>query len=79
MGCSRWFRAHEINPHGAQFRVVAVNGLENCEPRLGIFEQLERREGKGLHRCRRLVLRPTALVIGRRVVAKVLPCFLLDR
>ena len=28
---------------------------------------------------RRFVLRPTALVIGRQAVAKVLPCFLLDR
>ena len=32
-------------------------------------------EGEG----RRFVLRPTALVIGRQAVAKVLPCFLLDR
>mgnify|MGYP001362322632 CR=1 FL=1 len=28
---------------------------------------------------RRFVLRPTALIIGRQVVAKVLPCFLLDQ
>lgn len=69
----------EIDPHGAQFRVVEVNGLENSELRLGIFEQLERWERKGFYRCRRFVLRPTALVIGRRAVAKVLPCFLLDR
>jgi hypothetical protein len=28
---------------------------------------------------RRFVLRPTALIIGRQAVPKVLPCFLLDR
>jgi hypothetical protein len=58
----------EIDPHGAQLRVVEVevNGLE-------------RWERKGFYSCRRFVLTPMALVIGRRAVAKVLPCFLLGR
>lgn len=72
-------RGLEMDPYGAQFRVVEVNGLENSELRLGIFEQLERWERNGFYRCHRFVLRPTPLVTGRRAVAKVRPCFLLDR
>lgn len=63
-------RGLEMDPYGAQFRVVEVNGLENSELRLGIFEQLERWERNGFYRCRRFVLRPTPLVTGRRRLPK---------
>ena len=52
----------------AGFRDEMARGGRSPE-RVGLTEGLGRR----------FVLRPIALVIGRQAVAKVLPCFLLDR
>ena len=69
----------EIDPHGAQFRVVEVNGLETASHGSAFSSNSNDGRGKGSTGVRRFVLRPTALIIGRLAVAKVLPCFLLDR
>jgi hypothetical protein len=60
----------------ARKRELRAGAPMNTEP---IIERSPERVGLTEGLGRRFVLRPIALVIGRQAVAKVLPCFLLDR